>query len=100
MSVIQDLQGRRPVIVRLFDELVRTMPDGVYYENITRIGDQINFRGLAESNNRVSALLRSLDDSEWFESPVLQQISSNQSGPDGNRFELTVLVTTPAQEEE
>jgi len=66
MSVIQDLQGRRPVIVRLFDELVRTMPDGVYYENITRIGDQINFRGLAESNNRVSALLRSLDDSEWF----------------------------------
>ncbi len=100
MSVIQDLQGRRPVIVRLFDELVRTMPDGVYYENISRVGDQINFQGLAESNNRVSALLRSLDDSEWFESPVLQQISSNQPGPQGNRFELTVLVTTPDIEEE
>ncbi len=100
MAVIQDLQGRRPVIVRLFDELVRTMPDGVYYESISRIENQIKFQGLAESNNRVSALLRSLDDSEWFESPVLQQISSNQSGPEGNRFELTVLVTTPALEEE
>jgi type IV pilus assembly protein PilN len=99
MSVIQDLQGRRPVIVRLFDELVRTMPDGVYYDRISRIQDQINFQGLAESNNRVSALLRSLDDSEWFESPDLRQISSNQQGAEGNVFELTVLVTTPEQEE-
>src|SRR5262245_47873281 len=39
MAVIQDLQGRRPVIVRLFDELVRTLPEGVYYNNITRTGD-------------------------------------------------------------
>jgi len=100
MSVIQDLQGRRPVIVRLFDELVRTMPDGVYYDNISRSDNQINFQGLAESNNRVSALLRSLDDSEWFESPDLQQISSNQQGGEGNNFELTVLVTTPDLEDE
>jgi len=99
MSVIQDLQGRRPVIVRLFDELVRTMPDGVYYDRISRNEDQINFQGLAESNNRVSALLRSLDDSEWFESPDLRQIQSNQQGAEGNNFELTVLVTTPEQEE-
>ena len=99
MSVIQDLQGRRPVIVRLFDELVRTMPDGVYYDRISSIQDKINFQGLAESNNRVSALLRSLDDSEWFESPGLRQISSDQQGAEGNIFELTVLVTTPVQEE-
>lgn len=100
MSVIQDLQGRRPVIVRLFDELVRTLPDGVYYDRITRTGDQISFEGVAESNNRVSALLRSLDDSDWFEGPDLQQISANQQGENGNRFQLTVFVTTPDLEED
>jgi type IV pilus assembly protein PilN len=100
MTVIQDLQGRRPVIVRLFDELVRTLPDGVYYDQIVRNGDQISFEGVAESNNRVSALLRSLEDSEWFEGPDLQQISSNVAGGNGNRFQLSVIVTTPDPEEE
>lgn len=101
MAVIQDLQGRRPVIVRLFDELVRTLPDGVYYNNIARAGNIISFQGVAESNNRVSALLRSLGDSEWFENPDLQQISANQEGgTDGNSFQLDVLVTTPDPEEE
>jgi len=101
MTVIQDLQGRRPVIVRLFDELVRTLPDGVYYNTISRTGDAISFQGVAESNNRVSALLRSLEDSEWFEAPDLQQISaSQQGGIDGNSFQLGVRVTTPDPEEE
>lgn len=95
MSVIQELQGNRPVIVRLFDELVRTLPEGVYYNNITRVDDQISFQGVAESNNRVSALLRSLDDSDWFESPNLEQISAAGTGGEGNTFQLTVRVTTP-----
>jgi len=47
MTVIQELQGNRPVIVRLFDELVRALPDGVYYNTITRDGDQISFQGVA-----------------------------------------------------
>ena len=41
MSVIQDLQGTRPVIVRLFDELVRTLPAGVYFNTVNRTGDNI-----------------------------------------------------------
>lgn len=100
MTVIQDLQGRRPVIVRLFDELARTLPDGVYYNTINRLGDGISFQGVAESNNRVSALLRSLDDSEWFEGPSLQQILGTGQGGEGNGFELNVQVTTPDLEED
>lgn len=100
MAVIQDLQGRRPVIVRLFDELVRTLPEGVYYNSITRVGDVINFEGVAESNNRVSALLRSLDDSDWFQGPSLQQISATPQGGQGNVFQLSVQVTTPDPEDE
>ena len=100
MTVIQDLQGRRPVIVRLFDELVRTLPDGVYYNSIRRTDDSINFQGSAESNNRVSALLRSLDDSDWFEGADLQQISAMGQGGEGNNFEMDVQVTTPDPESE
>lgn len=100
MTVIQDLQGRRPVIVRLFDELVRTLPDGVYYESVTRTGDVISINGIADSNNRVSTLMRYLDDSEWFAEPSLRQITAAQTvtAPNGqqttmNAFQLNVRVT-------
>ena len=48
MAVIQDLQGTRPVIVRLFDELVRTLPSGVYYNTVTRNENSIQMNGIAE----------------------------------------------------
>ena len=106
MTVIQDLQGRRPVIVRLFDELVRTLPEGVFYNTVTRTGDIIALNGVADSNNRVSTLMRYLDDSEWFADPNLRQITAAQTvtGPDGqqtatNAFELTVRVTTAGEAE-
>jgi type IV pilus assembly protein PilN len=107
MAVIQDLQGRRPIIVRLFDELVRTLPEGVYYDTITRTGDIISLEGIADSNNRVSTLMRYLDDSEWFAEPDLRQITAAPAGAieDGapastaNAFQLTVRVTTGQDDE-
>ena len=102
MAVIQDLQGTRPIIVRLFDELVRTLPEGVYYQLVRRTDNSITLEGVAESNSRVSALMRSLDDSEWFADPDLRGVSAvpssdaqgiQQNGR--NQFELTVNVTTP-----
>lgn len=107
MTVIQDLQGRRPVIVRLFDELVRTLPEGVYYNTVTRTGDVISLSGVADSNNRVSTLMRYLEDSEWFAEPSLRQITAAQTttGTAGqqtssNAFELTVRVTAGDAETE
>lgn len=108
MAVIQDLQGRRPVIVRLFDELVRTLPEGVYFDTITRTGDIISINGVADSNNRVSTLMRYLEDSEWFADSDLRQITAAQptAGADGaqlagsSAFELTVRVTTAGLEEQ
>jgi type IV pilus assembly protein PilN len=104
MTVIQELQGNRPVIVRLFDELVRTLPDGVYYNSVARTNDSISLSGVAESNSRISALMRDLDASEWFADPDLRQVSalggSNAAGGQQNTnniFELTVKVTTPSQ---
>ncbi|MDT8427823.1 MAG: PilN domain-containing protein [Pseudomonadales bacterium] len=76
MRVIQDLQGSRPLIVRVFDELVKALPSGVYFNSLQRRGDSLEINGIAESNNRVSELMRRLDDSLWFNNPSLQQISA------------------------
>ena len=58
MRVIQELQGNRPIIVRVLDELVRTVPDGVYYKTLKASDSTVSIEGVAESNNRVSNLMR------------------------------------------
>jgi type IV pilus assembly protein PilN len=96
MKVIQDLQGTRPHIVRIFDELVRTIPDGVYYRSLTRKGKNVSVSGTAESNNRVSSLMRKFDGSEWFTAPNLKSVKANPGfGDQANDFNMTVLVTAP-----
>jgi type IV pilus assembly protein PilN len=93
MSVIQSLQGDRPEIVHIFDEIVRALPDGVYFDQITRKGSFLSFRGSAESNNRVSSLMRQLNSSNWMSAPSLKNVTKNPSfGPQGNKFELTVSI--------
>ncbi len=80
MNVITDLQGTRPVIVRIFDELVKTLPDGVYYESLERTGNQIAIEGVAESYSRITELMRRLDNSEWFTEADLSDISATGDG--------------------
>ena len=74
MKIIQDLQGNRPIIGRVFDQLVRTLPDGVFFTNVAMKGQSIAIVGAAESNNRVSNLMRNLDASEWLTAPNLTEV--------------------------
>ncbi len=99
MKVIQDLQGTRPVIVRYFDELARSVPDGVYLTLLVRKGSVINIEGIAESNNRVSSMMRNLDQSEWFSSPNLTSVSSasKEEGEQANKFKMTVVTSAPKE---
>jgi type IV pilus assembly protein PilN len=66
MKVIQDLQGKRPVSVRLFDEVTRMIPNNLYLTTFKREGDKFTIQGKAESPNTVSELLRNLEASAWF----------------------------------
>lgn len=102
MKIIQDLQGNRPVIGRVFDQLVRTLPDGVYFSSVKMAGKAITIAGAAESNNRVSNLMRNLDASEWLESPNLSEVKAITAGAvdQANVFLLTVQQTQPAAEED
>lgn len=96
MQVIQNLQGTRPLIVRIFDELVRTLPDGVYFRSLQRKDSTITIAGTAETNNRVSGLMRQLEKSEWFANPILKGVRANpEFGDQANDFDMTVTVTTP-----
>lgn len=115
MKIIQDLQGRRPVVVRVFDEFVRTLPDGVYFKNLERVGDTFKISGVAESKNEVSQLMRNLDASPWFKNPQLSNVveDASKAAPAGagapgspqkattsvpsesNQFTLTVQLEIP-----
>ncbi|GAB3368710.1 PilN domain-containing protein [Azotobacter armeniacus] len=100
MKIIQDLQGNRPIIGRVFDQLVRTLPDGVYFTSLKMTGKNIAIEGAAESNNRVSNLMRNLDGSEWLEAPNLTAVKAVTAGTlaPANVFQLTVQQVQPRQE--
>ena len=96
MLVIQRLQAIRPGIVHLFDELITTLPDGVFLTNVTQRGTQLTIKGKAESNARVSAYMRNIAASEWLTKPVLNIIQTKESGPARiSDFTLVVTQTSP-----
>jgi type IV pilus assembly protein PilN len=88
MDVIQTLQSSRPEIVHLFDELARKVPEGVQLLDITQTDRTLTINGMAQSNARVSVLMRNLDISQWFGVPSLQVIESKPEG-DAKRMHQT-----------
>ncbi|GAC1372553.1 MAG: PilN domain-containing protein [Aquirhabdus sp.] len=82
MKVIQDLQGQRPVVVRIFDELPRLTPVNVYLTKFSRVGDKFTIEGRAQSPNDVSEFLRNLEASPWFRNAFM------------NSFQGTILTPT------
>lgn len=102
MKVIQDLQGNRPIVSRVFDQLVRTIPDGVYFSSIKMTGKNIAIDGTAESNNLISNLMRNQDASDWLAAPSLAEVKNIEAteagGQELSNFKLTVQQTKPVDE--
>ncbi|WP_416422056.1 PilN domain-containing protein [Pseudomonas sp. App30] len=103
MKIIQDLQANRPIIGHLFDQLARTVPDGVYFTDVKMTDKSIAVSGSAESNNRVSDLMRNMEASPWMAAPSLTEVKAkpgaDQQQTNSNNFQLTVRQTSPATEE-
>ena len=74
IEVIQKLQESRPEVVHLFDELAKTTPEGIYLTKFSQVGGLLTMDGKAESNARVSAYMRAIDNSPWLNSSVLTVI--------------------------
>ncbi|WP_201511290.1 PilN domain-containing protein [Psychrobacter alimentarius] len=91
MQVIQDLQGRRPVPVRLWDDLARAVPPALYLTNLKREGDVLTLTGLADNPNVVSSLIRNLDNSKWMGNSAVSNIQQNI-----NAYETAPTLNAPA----
>lgn len=100
MDIIQSLQQKRPQIVHLFDEIVRTVPEGIYLTGIKQSGTTINIEGVAESNGRVSAYMRNIDGSDWMSTPKLSVIESKKGTLRSSDFVLTTSQSTPKSGDE
>ena len=98
MNIIQQLQSSRPQVVHVFDQMVSTIPTGVYLTGIKNVGPSITLDGFAQSNARVSSYMRNVDDADWLTSPRLDVIETqNDKGQRISKFTLVVKQTTPAE---
>ena len=96
MNVIQDLQSRRPMVVHMLDELVRAVPEGLYLTKMEQQGHEVVLEGMAQSNARVSAFMRALDASAWFDNPRLDVIQVDEkNGTRTSKFTLVVKQVNP-----
>ena len=100
MEIIQSLQQQRPQIVHLFDEVVRTVPEGLHVTELVQTGNNVTIDGIAESNGRVSAYMRNIDGSDWMTKPRLQVIESIREDGRGSKFTLVAQQSSPKSEQE
>ena len=98
MKLIQDLQGNRPIIVRIFDELVTSVPDDLFLTEVKLKGDQISLMGSSKSHQNVSSFMRNLDTSDWFSDPGLIHVNQNSDGL--SNFEILLQQIEPMFDEE
>jgi len=97
MEIIEKLQRSRPEIVHVFDEIVRTLPEGVYLTGVKQTDKRLKFDGVAQSSTRVSSFMRNLDGSQWLRNPELEVVQTTKASGPGSSFTLTAdQVTTAA----
>ena len=83
-TVVEDLQTTSSDVVHLMDQMLRILPDGVYLKSLKQTGSKVNITGGAQSNARISTLMRAIDNSPWLESPALVEIHAT-TGSGGTR---------------
>ena len=97
MEIIEKLQRSRPEIVHVFDEIVRTLPEGVYLTGVKQTEKRLKFDGVAQSSTRVSSFMRNIDGSQWLRNPELEVVQTTKASGPGSSFTLTAdQVTTAA----
>jgi type IV pilus assembly protein PilN len=79
-QIIETLQADRAQTVHLMDQLVRQMPEGVYLRSLKQSGLAVSINGYAQSNARVSTLMRNIESSPWLDNPKLIEIKASKVG--------------------
>jgi len=101
--VVEGLQANRSEPVQLLDQLLRQLPEGVYLRSIRQLGAKVNLTGYAQSNARVSTLMRNLGASPYLENPELVEIKAvpapDKSGNRVNEFNMNISIKRAQPEE-
>jgi len=97
--VIETLQKSRPEIVKLSDDMVTTLPEGVYLTSVQQNARRLEFNGVAQSSTRVSAFMRNIDASGVMEKPDLKVIETGEPGA-GSKFTLFAQLKSPEGEDQ
>ncbi|HXS51147.1 MAG TPA: PilN domain-containing protein [Usitatibacter sp.] len=101
--VVEGLQANRSEPVQLLDQLLRQLPEGVYLKSIKQTGTKVNIVGYAQSNARVSTLMRNLGASPYLENPELIEIKAvpapDKSGNRVNEFTMNISIKRAKPEE-
>jgi type IV pilus assembly protein PilN len=82
--------------VHVFDEIVRTLPEGVYLTAVKQSGSTLKFDGIAQSSTRVSSFMRNIDGSQWLRNPSLEVVQTTKGSGPGSSFTLTAQQVTAA----
>jgi type IV pilus assembly protein PilN len=102
-QVVESLQSNRSEPVQLLDQLLRQLPEGVYLKGIKQVGPKVNVMGYAQSNARVSTLMRNLGASPYLENPELIEIKAvdapDKSGNRVNEFSMNISIKRARAEE-
>ena len=97
-DAVEKLQSDRSDVVHLLDQMLRILPDGIYLKTLKQAGNKINLAGYAQSNARISTLMRAIEDSPWLDSPKLGEIkASSAGGARVSEFTLTFNLTKAQQ---
>lgn len=80
MKVIEKLEQSRPLVVHLFDQLTRTVPDSVYISSVTNKGGDLTIEGVAQSPSGVSAYMQNIASSPWLADPNLEVVRTRRDG--------------------
>lgn len=99
MQIIEQLQASRPIEVHLFDQLVKTLPAGVYLTAVVQNGDNLTINGEAESSARVSTYLRNIDSSPWLGAPNLVVVQKDTNKNGAQNFTITAKVVDKAAQQ-
>ena len=92
-QVIETLQADRAQTVRLLDQLVQQTPDGIYLSRVVQKGLGVNIAGFAQSNARVSTLMRNIEASPWLERPQLIEVhAANTQGRRISEFTMNLAL--------
>ena len=95
IQVIEQLELSRPEIVHVFDQLVRTTPEGIYLTSVKQTSRKIELKGLAQSSTRVASYMRNIDSSEWLTDPALEILETKGANDTGAQFTLNAKQENP-----